>query len=87
MHRAIRVRLTLILTVGAWLMVLPSAEAYIDPGSTTIIFQAIVAGLAAAGTGIAVFWTRIRSFFRRGPSSDASSDAGSQVDTAHSTIE
>ncbi len=75
MHRATRVRVTLVLMVGAWLMVLPSAQAYIDPGSTTVIFQAIVAGIAAAGTGVAVFWTRIKSFFRRGSSSERSADA------------
>ena len=44
MQRATRVRLTLFLAVMAWLMVLPSAQAYIDPGSTSIIFQALVAG-------------------------------------------
>lgn len=77
MHRATRVRVTLWLTVGAWVMVLPSAQAYIDPGSTTVIFQAVVAGIAAAGTGVAVFWTRIKSVFRRGSGAGAASGAGS----------
>lgn len=75
MHRATRVRLTLILTVGAWLMVLPSAQAYIDPASGSMIFQALIAGIAAAGTGLAVFWTRLRSLFRRGSGADAAADA------------
>lgn len=66
MPRATRVRLTLFLATMAWLMVLPSAHAYIDPGSTSVIFQALIAGLAAAGTGLAMFWSRITSFFRRG---------------------
>lgn len=79
MHRAVRVRVTLILTVGAWLMVLPSAHAYIDPGSTTLIFQAIVAGIAAAGTGIAVFWGRIKAFFDRGSSDDGSADSSADA--------
>lgn len=66
MHRATRVRLTLFLAVMAWLMVLPSAQAYIDPASSSFIFQGIIAGIAAAGTGLAVFWTRIKALFRRG---------------------
>lgn len=66
MRRATRVRLTLFLAVMAWMSVLPSAQAYIDPGTTTIVFQAIVAGIAAAGTGVAMFWSRIKSFFSRG---------------------
>ena len=66
MPRSTRVRLTLFLTVMAWFMVLPPAHAYIDGGSMTVLFQAIVAGMAAAGTAVAVYWTRIKSFFRRG---------------------
>lgn len=66
MPRAMRVRLTLFLTVMAWMMVLPSAHAYIDGGSMTVLFQAVVAGMAAAGTAVAVYWARIKNFFRRG---------------------
>lgn len=66
MHRSTRVRVTLVLTVMAWMMVLAPAHAYIDGGSMTVLFQAIVAGMAAAGTAVAVYWTRIKSFFRRG---------------------
>ena len=66
MHRATRIRLTLFLTLMAWMMVLPSAQAYIDGGSMTVLFQAVVAGIAAAGTALAVYWTRIKNFFRRG---------------------
>ena len=66
MQRSTRVRVTLVLAVMAWLMVLPPAHAYIDGGSMTVLFQAIVAGMAAAGTAVAVYWTRIKSFFRRG---------------------
>lgn len=85
MHRAVRVRVTLVLMVGAWLMVLPSAQAYIDPGSTTVIFQAVVAGIAAAGTGLAVFWTRIKSFFRRGSGGDGAADTSASADAEPST--
>ena len=71
MRRTTRVRLTLFLALTVWAMVIPTAQAYIDPGSTTVVFQAIVAGIAAAGTGVAMFWSRIKSFFTRGGSDEA----------------
>ena len=74
MHRSTRVRLTLFLAVMAWLMVLPSAQAYIDPGSTSVIFQALIAGLAAAGTALTMFWARIVSFFKRGDKDSSESE-------------
>ena len=39
--------------------------AYIDPGSGSIVFYAIVGAVTAAGTSIAVFWQRITSRFRK----------------------
>ena len=53
------------LTLALSLLVVPVADAYIDPGSGSFIFQAIVGGLMAAGLGIKVFWRRIVSFFTR----------------------
>ena len=38
---------------------------YIDPGSGSLIFQAVIGGLMAAGVGVAAFWHRITSFFSR----------------------
>lgn len=69
-HRAARVRLTLFLAVMAWLAALPSAHAYVDPGSVSVVFQALIAGIAAAGTAVAMFWSRIVGFFRRSPKPD-----------------
>ena len=62
---ASRVAQVAFLTVCLSLLVIPSASAYIDPGSGSLIFQAIVGGLMAAGLAIGVFWQRITSFFRR----------------------
>ena len=53
------------LTVLATMLIVPAADAYIDPGSGSFIFQAIVGGAMAAGLGIKVFWRRITSFFTR----------------------
>lgn len=54
------------LTAILWLAFVPAANAYIDAGSTAVIFQAVVAGLAAAGMFLRVFWRRITNVFRRG---------------------
>ena len=61
-----RIGVTLSLTAILWLAFVPAANAYIDAGSTAVIFQAVVAGLAAAGMFLRVFWRRITNFFRRG---------------------
>jgi hypothetical protein len=37
------------------------ASAYIDGGSTTILFQTLVAGTAAAGLSARLAWNRLRS--------------------------
>lgn len=62
---------TLWLTAAAWLSVVPAANAYIDAGSTTVIFQAVVAGLATAGMFLRVFWRRISGFFSRSSGDEA----------------
>jgi hypothetical protein len=71
-----RARLGAFLTVMAFAVAVAPANAYIDPVSGSIVFQALIAGIAAAGTGVAMFWTRIVLFFRRssGTASDASPD-------------
>ncbi len=43
----------------------PTANAYIDPGSTNFIIQILVGAAAGAGLAIATFWARIRRFFGR----------------------
>lgn len=65
-----RVRWVLGLTAAAWLLVLAPANAYVDPGTGTYLFSLIVAGLAAAGMTLKLFWRRITDFFHRGDASD-----------------
>lgn len=71
MSRGLRVRLTVFLTVMAWVFALPAAHAYIDPASSSMILSAVVAGIAAIGTGFAVFWNRLKGLFGKGPASTA----------------
>ena len=51
-----------------WLIAAPSAQAYIDPGSSSFIVQMLIGAAAGAGLAIATFWRRIIAFFRRNKS-------------------
>lgn len=61
-------------TLAALVFAAPAASAYIDPVSTGTLFSAIVASLAAAGTAISMYWSRIVGFFRR----DGAGGSGSE---------
>jgi hypothetical protein len=43
----------------------PNANAYIDPGSGSFIFQMLIGGLLAGAVAVKHFWRRIVSFFSR----------------------
>jgi len=58
--------LVLVFTLG----VIPVANAYLDPGSGSYIFQAIIGVALGAGVVVKVFWHRITKLFRRDRSSD-----------------
>ena len=42
-----------------------SAYAYIDPGTGTIILQALIGGIVAAGAAISLYWRKLKSFFSK----------------------
>jgi hypothetical protein len=48
--------------------------AYLDPGTGSLILQALVAGLAGAVVVITTYWQKIRAFFRRSPRNSEPSD-------------
>lgn len=41
------------------------AYAYIDPGTGSMLVQALIAALAAISVSFGIFWRRIRSFIAR----------------------
>jgi hypothetical protein len=41
----------------------PTASAYIDPGTGSLVVQIIIAGVLAASVSIKVFWKKIKAFF------------------------
>ena len=45
------------------LLLAKDASAYLDPGTGSMIFQAIVAVIAGAAFGIKVYWRRLKTFF------------------------
>jgi uncharacterized membrane protein YccC len=61
-----RLRTVLALTAALLLGVLAPANAYIDAGSTSVIFSALVAFFASAGMILKMSWRRITGVFRRG---------------------
>ena len=65
-----RVMAVLVLVVALSTVCIPVANAYVDPGSGSFVFQAFIAGLLAAGMAIKVFWRRIVGLFSRKPARD-----------------
>lgn len=55
-------RLILLLLV---FLVPQSAFAYLDPGTGSIILQAVIAAIAGSLFAIKTYWSRIRSFFAK----------------------
>ena len=46
--------------------------AYLDPGTGSVILQAIVGGVAAAAVGARLYWRRLTRVFRRGSEDEGS---------------
>lgn len=64
---------TLVLGAAALMVLLQPAHAYLDPGTGSILLQALIGGLAAGLFMIKMQWARIRARF--GPRSAGDRDA------------
>jgi hypothetical protein len=54
-----------VLVIVIWAVFLPpKAWAYLDPGTGSLIFQSLIAALAAVGFTLKLYWGRIRSWFK-----------------------
>ena len=60
----------LILILFFNLFFLSKAQAYIDPGSGSIILQALLGALAAAGVSISIYWNKLKNFFKKNKNKD-----------------
>ncbi len=58
---------TRVIAVALGLIVTPSAFAYIDPGTGSILLQGLIAGIAGGAAVLRVYWFRIKSLFTRSP--------------------
>jgi hypothetical protein len=72
------------LVCAIYLFFAPTAQAYIDPGSSSFIIQILIGAAAGGALAIATFWRRIRAFFRRrrGAKTDEGVPAAPSSETA-----
>ena len=49
--------------IGTALLPTCEAHAYLDPGSGSLLLQALLGGVAAAGVLVKLYWHRIRRLF------------------------
>ena len=60
-----RVAMAALFFVGFSLLWIPVANAYIDPGTGSFVFQTAIGVLLAAGVVIKLFWKKIFRFVTR----------------------
>ncbi len=56
---------TIVVVIALNFVFSTNAYAYIDPGSGSIILQAIIAAFAGAGTAITIYWKKVKLFFSK----------------------
>lgn len=67
-----------LIVVGLVMLAANDAQAYLDPGSASIIFQALVASVLGGLVVLRVYWSRLKMFFRRDKQSEAETDVDEQ---------
>lgn len=71
MRTGSRIYVLTLLCLAFCFVSVPAANAYVDPGTGSFVFQAIVGGILAVGLAIKMFWRRILAFVtRRGSTPD-----------------
>jgi hypothetical protein len=53
---------------------LQEAHAYLDPGTGSLLFQSLIAAIAAAGAALSLCWGRIRGLLGKGREAGASAE-------------
>ena len=51
-----------------------NAEAYLDPGTGSMMLQVILGGIAAIGVAIKLYWHKLRVFLGAGKKEESESD-------------
>ena len=55
----------ILMSIFLVLVLVDQSYAYIDPGTGSMLVQAVLAAIAAVSVSIGIFWHRIRSFLNR----------------------
>ncbi len=58
----------------------PDAHAYLDPGTGSILFQALVALIAGVSLTMKLYWRKIRALLRREPLTDPENPSAPEDD-------
>jgi hypothetical protein len=61
-----------VVVLALWLVLEVPVEAYLDPGSGSMLLQILLGGFAAVGVIAKLYWNRVTSLFSR---KDASRDS------------
>ena len=59
----------------------PTAQAYIDPGTGSLLLQGLIAAIAGIAVTAGVYWERVKAFFRRdrdAPKREDDADGGAE---------
>jgi hypothetical protein len=64
-----------LVVIGFWLLVVPVANAYVDPGTGSYVFQVLIGVFLGAAVAVKVFWRRIWGFVTRKPAQTTSTTA------------
>lgn len=60
-----KITIVLAINIISTIIAVKKAHAYIDPGTGSMVIQALLAILATVSVSIGIFWKHIRSFFSR----------------------
>lgn len=53
------------------ILLVRDAQAYVDPGTGSLIFQVIIATVVGVGAAVRLYWERIKTFLSRTPAPEA----------------
>ena len=57
-----------------FLLLITDAEAYLDPGTGSMLLQVILGGIAAVGVAVKLYWHKLRVAFGMGKKEDPEDD-------------
>lgn len=63
-----------IITTLTFLIYMTDSEAYLDPGTGSMLLQVILGGIAAVGVAIKLYWHKLRAAFGMAKKEDPEDD-------------